>query len=1050
MFKQSDGNDGVVIFYDRNFPYSGIRPDSLSEKELSLKGRVCTAEQLPAALKDAKVLIHLHGSYFPKSAWPSILSFLEKGGGLLHLGGATFRLPVYHNGAGWTVESEQTAYHQRLNIHEQLPVDARRVERFVCSADIPLFDGAQELFAIQDTVGFVLHPTKSDDQPGQGGSAGPMDAHIYPLLKGVMANGREIAAPAVLIEHTKGCFAGGRWIFVNLELREEFWKSGGIDALVRWSAFCGRGVTEMWLKPNYASYYSGERPILNLQLQALARTGEFVENKRHWQFSLRVYKEENERCSPIWTGEISACASTEWAAERIAVEVELTPGFYTVECKAEASDGEIRFLRQGFWGYDRELLTSGSHLSRDRDYFSRDGQPFPVVGMTYMASDVARKFLFLPNASVWDRDMKQIRSAGINLIRTGIWTAWRHIMYADGHPSEEALRAIDAFVQTAKRHDLEVVFTFFTFTPEMWEGVNPYLDPRSVEAQKRFVAAIVSRHKLSTNVHWDLINEPSLFNPHDIFNGPQPVGDEWERREYAKWLEKRHGGDIRLLQERWNMTPDDLPDFSAARPPRAGDISFSTTGVQPLRNAVLLDFTLFSMDMHNRWIGELTDTIRVFSDKQLITVGQDEGLASQRPTPFFYESAVDYTSVHSWWQNDDLVWDGVFTKTPDKPNLIQETGIMYVETPEGKAKRSEEELKSILERKYAYAFATGGAGAVQWIWNINFYMNNVNESNIGAVRADGTEKPEADVSYHFGRFIGEISGLFHEREPEETVVVYPYSNDFSSRKLAMDATTQLARVMSYEIKQPFRALSEYQLDTLEKFPPKLIMVPSPHNFNGEALSRLVTYAERSGCTLLFTGPIGIDEYWKPTDRMAEMLGEEELVNVCREEGLLLENEHFPVSFPKQRIAEVFKQTSSWKKDGPVCVRTIPLGAGNMIYCPLPLELNSRTEPLVALYRLALNEAGVRPELEWLKGGELSGVYGRKLSFPLGILYIFVSEYAVDAEIQIRDTSNGIGYAFRLEAERTVMFASDLDGRLLAVYRPEETEVKICDNGSAVD
>ena len=69
----------------------------------------------------------------------------------------------------------------------------------------------------------------------------------------------------------------------------------------------------------------------------------------------------------------------------------------------------------------------------------------------------------------------------------------------------------------------------------------------------------------------------------------------------------------------------------------------------------------------------------------------------------------------------------------------------------------------MLERKYAYAFATGGAGAVQWIWNTNFYMDNANESHIGALRADGTEKPEADVSYDFGQFMERIRDLFEDR-----------------------------------------------------------------------------------------------------------------------------------------------------------------------------------------------------------------------------------------------------------------------------------------------
>lgn len=54
--------------------------------------------------------------------------------------------------------------------------------------------------------------TRADDRPGEGGSSGPMDAPIYPLLKGVGGGAleREVAAPAVLLEHTKGDYAGGR------------------------------------------------------------------------------------------------------------------------------------------------------------------------------------------------------------------------------------------------------------------------------------------------------------------------------------------------------------------------------------------------------------------------------------------------------------------------------------------------------------------------------------------------------------------------------------------------------------------------------------------------------------------------------------------------------------------------------------------------------------------------------------------------------------------------------------------------------------------------
>ena len=37
------------------------------------------------------------------------------------------------------------------------------------------------------------------------------------------------------------------------------------------------------------------------------------------------------------------------------------------------------------------------------------------------------------------------------------------------------------------------------------------------------------------------------------------------------------------------------------------------------------------------------------------------------------------SSLHNWWNNDDLVWDSVVGKTPSKMNLMEETGVMFYE-----------------------------------------------------------------------------------------------------------------------------------------------------------------------------------------------------------------------------------------------------------------------------------------------------------------------------------------------------------------------------------
>ncbi|MGM7721664.1 beta-galactosidase [Metabacillus sp. Hm71] len=1032
-----------LLFYDQSFPYAGVRPSNEVFMNLSKQFTIVSANELKEHLDSSKFdcLIHLHGAYFPKECWSAILSFLKKGGNLLHIGGAPFKHPVYQENERWVVEQAQTTYHQKLLIHEALPVDVTGIKQHKHHRDIPLFEGKEHLFTIEPTYGFILHVTRHCDTPKEMGSAGPMDAHIYPLLKLVSDEGREVGAPAVLLEYTKGDFAGCRMMFINQPLQEQFWTNNGSEALIEWANYCAQGVTEVWLKSNYASYDAGDRPTITIQTQSLRRKDGLA--PKEWTFDLTVRKKDapNEL---EWKKTLQIETTNQFQRTRIPVPIHVEKGMYEVVCEARSQTGEKRIFKHGFWGFDDHLLKDGSPLSCDRDYFWKDQRPMPIVGMTYMTSDVARKFLFLPNPAVWDRDMAQMKKAGINFIRTGIWTGWRKIMFEDGHVHEEILRAIDAFILTAKKHELEVTFTFFAFTPENWEGANPYLDPRSVEAQKRFITTIVSKHKETTNVHWDLINEPSMFDPNRIFSGPRSAGDRFEKAAYCEWVKNRHGT-IRNLQEKWNMTPDELPSFEAAVPPEPSEINFHIQDMGTEKKGTRwLDYSLFTIDMHNRWAAELTSAIKAINPNQLVTVGQDEGLAGGRPSPFFYEEVVDYTTVHSWWHMDALVWDGIFTKTPNKPNLVQETGIMYVETPDGRAKRSETELRNILERKYAYAFATGGAGAVQWIWNTNIYMDNINESNIGALRADGTEKPEANVSYDFGKFIEGIRDLFVGRELEDVAVIFPYSNDFSNRKVAYDATTTLTRILTYEMKVPFRALGEYHVDSLWTNPPKLLILPSAHNVSDQAFKKIVEAVKEKGITLLMTGPLGLNEYWQPTSRLIDELGQRTISNVVREEMLRLEGELLPVSFGASRIAELNKEVVMDENGHPsqvTNIHEIQIGTGSLIWCPLPIELNERKDTMRKMYDYALTKANIHRPLKWHVGGDLPGIYGRKMSFREGALFVFTSEYACDTEIEVTDTATNMTYSFTLESERSILFAADRSGRIVGTYRPNEVTIQ---------
>src|SRR4029453_6202593 len=146
--------------------------------------------------------------------------------------------------------------------------------------------------------------------------------------------------------------------------------------------------------------------------------------------------------------------------------------------------------------------------------------------------------------------------------------------------------------------------------------------------------------------------------------------------------------------------------------------------------------------------------------------------------------------------------------------------------------------------------------------------------------------------------------------------------------------------------------------------------------------------------------------------------------MCFARRLELEGRLIPVSFSSNRIAEGAKEVTlgDAASAGSALLSSRKHGKGSFLWCPLPIELNDRSEALVQVYDVAMGQAGVAAELLWLKGGDLPGIYGRKLMFREGALYVFVSEYAVKAEVEITDPESGLSYSFVLEPERTVMFA----------------------------
>jgi hypothetical protein len=932
----------IAVFQEPGFP-------RIQAVDASLEGALTflSEAELIARLnpRDFSLFINPYGSAFPKRAWRVLLQYLRVGGNWLNLGGVPLSRPVVRTASDWRAEPYQASYHQRLGITHFFPVEAGKVVKYQ-SVDEELTRGfdAKEIFEL------YVRLSSTSNEPDEAGSDGPHEGVVQSLVLGLNREGRAIAAPIVQIDRHLAEFRGGRWVFANFSGPLT---ANAVRALVERAS---QGAARFRVWSEFASYRAGEVPSIS------------VEGVKG-DYSLEVRDPEGQVNRDL---------------KQIA-----KPGFYEIRARA----GDLTHTN-GFWVYDDDLLKRGKPLTVDNHFFYRDGKVFPVTGTTYMASDVHRRYLFEPNPAAWDRDFREMKQAGVNMIRTGIWTGWKKYMPEPGKVNEGVLRAFDAFLLTAHKYDIPVIFTFFAFLPETWGGLNAYLDPNAIKAQQQFISAFTERCRNVDDVMWDFINEPSFCSPKYLWNC-RPNYDRYETAAWKDWLRDRYPAStdderVGLLQHVWRTTRDDILEL-----PRLEDFE-SVHLIDERVPLKTLDYRLFAQDMFMRWTKQMTTAVRGNGNpRQLITVGQDEAGLGDSPNIQFFAPLTDFTSLHNWWANDDLVWDSVLGKTPSKASLMEETGVMFYERSEGDTPwRSEQDVSNLLERKMALSFAADGAGFIEWIWNTNPYMNSTNEVGIGFHRVDGTAKPELEPFLAIAKFMAQHGQRLRDRQPEPIVMVIPHSHMFSPRSFAYEATRRCVRAMYYHCGVPMQAISEYTLAD-HSYPAKLIIVPAPRTLTPQCWDALNARAKQ-GATVVVSGVLETDEHWLPVNQT---------------ESFTVSGKEYLVRFEGEKIQRI-------EKAGFAEIQH----SERLIRCPLPLELGDSMEALVAFYRYAMTQAGVAPI--FTATPQTPAVLVLPSVFRDVVLYTFVSESNRDTKMQVTDLQTKARFAVDVPAGRTAMVLID--------------------------
>jgi hypothetical protein len=1029
----------TIVLWEDGFPATDTAAPSRAQFSSLLDPHsFAGAKQLSEALgrAETQLLVLPSGSAFPEDAWPAIYRFLERGGNLIALGGQPFTRPAYRENNQWKLRASTTAYAQKLFINEYQATPGSANLQFQPNENFAFLN----LPAFEWNHAWSLKIRLSDeDLYPRSGSGGTIDARLDALTWAATKDLHRLAAPIVQIDHFQNNFVGGRWILVPCDLPASFFSSaaGGkiLSALLQQAL---QGATDFSVRPAWPLFLPGEPITLNVHWQPLhgallpARVG--VEacpvdgrcDARETQFPL----------APSGPGLPSH------------TEIALSPaqlkGLQRVTARLYVGDKIRAVYNTGFWIRDLEYLRSGPRVTVNEDFFEFDGHPRLVMGTTYMASDVQRQFLMSPNPYIWDRDMREIRAASLNMLRTGWWTAWDQVMKQPGVVHEETFRALEAWLMTARKHDLPVQFTFFAFTPEMLGGHNPYLDPEALRRQKELILAVVDRFKDVPWLMWDLINEPSFDNPNRLWS-LRPNGDPSELRAWNQWLAQKYPSRA-ALAEAWNTTA--VPDDAPIPVPREDEFSpRAVYGTMRGANSLKIhDFSLFAQQQFLNWVVDLRAAIRATGSQQLVTVGQDEAGGREGLNPSFFSDAIDFTSMHPWWQLDAMLWDMLTAKQPGRALLEQEVGIGRQLRIDGTVRRSMDDEAALLERKLAMAMTTG-AGAIQWLWNINSYMRDDNEVSIGAVRPDGTEKPEAELLRRFARFALEAGAPSSPPEQPEVAIVTSQAFQYSALgHLALEAQMKSLRALEYDCHVPSYVVAENQIARLGH--PKLVILPSPQALSEETWQALLKYVSAGG-NLLVTGSMERDEHWKVTHRLAA-LGLDaaplplnfHIVLERRDTGGDVGMSFHDYGAEAQEFLEALRFSDEKLRPGisartfhGIPVRELTWNKGRIFSSSLPVELAEGELPTAALYSDLLLELKITSSAAY-SSFIYQGVLIRATVFADRIVYLFVSESSQDADIRLRDERTRAQMNFTLPPLRSrIVVLHRPDGKVLAEYTP---------------
>ena len=1050
-------NKTCAILYSDKVPMV-MEKEQLTQTLPNLNTKlICADNPLAGALDDVDILVNPLGPYYPEAEWKHILEFYQRGGAILNIGLKPFSIPFVTEGSEVRFLAENAVAIRSLHVVEDWILSEPTTknmqpeiynQRYRFIAEII---NAGEFPEMNQTCSASYRLTESplaDDRPFESDTI--RDSRLEVICGVRDASGRLVAAPITRIDH----FKRGSLVFLNFEPEGEFYNSESgrklLAGIIK-TMLPQRFTVE--LTNEFARYKPSESPKITSTINLLGP------NKNcHHKLNLKLSLFSNEQLIDEYTIEPSlkeGAFSAEWELKP------LLRGYYSVvadllvdgEIYAQHSNGFFQLGDEDIQDMLKKIKPIYLDTTITTDYCIRDGKPFAMHGSNYFPSDIHRDCFVDFNPEQCEKDLLELKSVGVNILRTGIWQTYREVYQEDGNIREKSLRAMEAFFLVAAGHDLYVQFVLGTFVMNHWDRDkcpihNPEMRSKTINA----FASFAKRFKGWTNVQVDAINEPS-YSYKGLWQTARPSGDKYELENWRNWLKEKYNGNLSMLREAWGVGVETAPDFSLIEMPNE-DQFFRDYGRKAtyVPVAPLTDFFQFARESYSNWVEEIKTTIKDQDPKMLFMMGRDEPLRIPEQQYEAYKENIEIVNWHHWHRDSEIFTEYLFNRVRGIPCCGQELGVYHSNEGRGLLVYDDHDYANVLERKLLYSFGNW----IQWQAHCDPYMFATSEINLGLFRADGTETKHLDVVRLLSWIEEKTAHLMINRDEDDPrcVQVLPNSLYYSAdNNLAIQGATRATRVLHYHLKQRANVVLEHLLhkDNVQQIGnPKLIIFPAAVLVSDDAWQYILDFV-REGKTALISGHVSRDEYWRQVNRLQKLGVEAQLENITGVEKIQINGEMY---YP------CFQETVEGKLAGKAInklgfehpaegILKIKLGKGKLIISALPLELSKSDDAIGALYKMALAEANVVDEVLHVKNKE---AHPNLLIYPISYddctLYTIVNE-GTDDTVEFTDLASGKNITLSVPAQRGAKLWLGKDGKLLGAYlngRLKIGDLEIITNG----